>query len=95
MSFNVIEMFIFLVNDLSVFSSIVMSFHQKNKFFCFYDRDLSDIYQYQLPFCFLLGGQLSMPDFEKGRGSEKNECLGGLKDFQPWIFVWDAYYVSW
>ena len=32
-SFNVIEMFIFLVNDLSVFNSIVMSFHQKNKFF--------------------------------------------------------------
>ena len=26
------------------------------------------------------GGQLSVPYFEKG-GSEKNKCLGGLKEF--------------
>ena len=27
---------------------------------------------------FIAGGQLSVPNFEKGK-SEKNECLGGLK----------------
>ena len=26
------------------------------------------------------------------RGSGKNECLRGLKEFLPWIFVWGAYY---
>ena len=26
--------------------------------------------------------------------SEKNECLGGLKEFLSWVFVWGACYVS-
>ena len=38
---------------------------------------------------FLLGGQLSLPNFEKGRG-----CLGGFKEFLSWIFAWGADYVS-
>ena len=39
---------------------------------------------------FLMGGQLSVPNFEKGEGGVKKEkCLGGgLKEFLPWIFVW-------
>ena len=36
---------------------------------------------------FLLGGQLSLPNFEKGE-QKKSECLGGLKEFLPWIFAW-------
>ena len=35
----------------------------------------------------LLGEQLSVPNFEKGN-QKKNECLGGLKKFLPWIFAW-------
>ena len=38
---------------------------------------------------FLLGGQLSLPNFEKGR-----VCLGGLKEFLSWIFASGADYVS-
>ena len=39
------------------------------------------------------GGQLSVPNIEK-RGSGKNECLGGLDEFLPWIFCLGACYVS-
>ena len=38
---------------------------------------------------FLLRGQLSLPNFEKGR-----VCLGGLKVFLSWIFASGADYVS-
>ena len=50
--------------------------------------------QYQFP-PLSAGGQLSAPHFEKG-GSEKNERLGGLKEFLPLIFALEggAYYVS-
>ena len=47
--------------------------------------------QYLSPF--LLGRQLSVPNFEKG-APEKNECLGGLQDFLPQISAWGSYYVS-
>ena len=45
------------------------------------------------------GGTTSSTKFWKGgwgggRGSEKNECLGGLKEFLPSIFAWGVYYVS-
>ena len=43
---------------------------------------------------FLLGGQLSLLNFEKREIKKKNECLGGLKEFLLWIFAWGAYYVS-
>ena len=48
--------------------------------------------QYHLPLS-AGGGGLSAPNFEKGE-SEKNESLGGLKEFLPWTFAWGAYYVS-
>ena len=41
--------------------------------------------QYQPPF--FDGGQLLVPNFENEE-SEKNECLGGFKEFLPWIFAW-------
>ena len=34
-----------------------------------------------------MGGQRVFPNFEKG--SEKNECLGELKEFIPQIFAWE------
>ena len=37
-------------------------------------------------------GQLSVPNFEKGR-IRKNECLGDLKEFLQQIFALEAYYV--
>ena len=34
-------------------------------------------------------GQPSVPNFEKREGvRKKNECLGELKKFLPWIFAW-------
>ena len=33
------------------------------------------------------GGQLSVPNFEKG-DQKKNECLGELNEFLPWVFTW-------
>ena len=45
------------------------------------------------PPLFCGGGQRAVPNFERG-GSGKNECLGGLKEFLPWIFCWGAYNAS-
>ena len=36
------------------------------------------------------GGQLSVPNFQKRGMRKKTECLGGLKEFLPWIFAWGA-----
>ena len=44
---------------------------------------------------FLLGGGDNFRSQILKRGeSEKNECLGGLKEFLSWAFVWGACYVS-
>ena len=60
MPFNVIGMFIFLVNDLSVFNSIVMSFHKKSKkkfFFVFFFKIvIYQIYSVPAPFLFSARG---------------------------------------
>ena len=33
------------------------------------------------------GGNFQSQILKRG-ASEKNECLGGLKEFLPWIFAW-------
>ena len=45
---------------------------------------------------FLLGGNNFHPQILKRWGGvrKKKDCLGGLKEFLPWIFAWGAYYVS-
>ena len=47
---------------------------------------VSHISQYHSPL-FLLWGQPSVPTFEKGGSQKKNECLGGLKESLPQVFV--------
>lgn len=42
--------------------------------------------QYLSPF--LLEGPPSVPNFERGGRSKKNECQGGLKEFLLEIFAW-------
>ena len=44
------------------------------------------ITKYQPP-SFCQGEQLSVQNFEKGK-IRKNECVGELKEFLPWIFAW-------
>ena len=39
------------------------------------------------------GDNLQSQILQRG-GSEKNECLGGLKEFLPWIICWGAYNAS-
>ena len=46
------------------------------------------------PFCMGGGGGDFQFQILKGGITKKNDCLGGLKEFLPWIFVWGAYYVS-
>ena len=40
------------------------------------------------------GGDNFQSEILKRGISEKNECLGRIKEFLPWIFTWEAYYVS-
>ena len=47
-----------------------------------YSENLLQHYTVSVLPTFLLVEQLSVPNFEKG-GSEKNECLEGLKEFLP------------
>ena len=37
------------------------------------------------PFCW--GDNFQSQILKRGRGSEKNECLAGLKEFLPWMFA--------
>ena len=49
--------------------------------------ELLGISQHQSPPPSAGGGQPSVPNSEK-EGSEKNECLGSLKESLPQIFAW-------
>ena len=44
--------------------------------------------QYQLP-RFLLADNFQSQILKRG-GDQKNECLGGLKEFLQWLFAWGA-----
>ena len=48
---------------------------------------LMHLYIHNISPPFFDGGQLLVPNFENEE-SEKNECLGGFKEFLPWTFAW-------
>ena len=54
-------------------------------------QNIKEIPQYQSPYT---GGDKLQSQILKRGGSEKDECLSGLKEFLPQIFAWGAYYVS-